>query len=528
MQTETQQTEAATKGASKGTGKGAGKKAQPVVPAMSKEDNDYLPFSESVTPKPEQPVTEPEVLSEQELIVNETNKFVAKLDLNLVKINEWATQYKGLVVTSLTDKEGLKAVKEGKAVIRKARTTVESKRKDAKSFYLEVGRSIDAKAKEYTSLLEDIETPLDTQLEKFKQWEEEEAKRKEEEAQRVINNRISTLKDAGMSFNGSYYVCGDTMSMDINTIATMNDDDFTSLVAKVTDVKAQIDAEAARVEAEKQAKSERQAEERRKFEQEQKELQAERDRMQKEREYMENEKKAMQAARVQVREQSLYAAGMIYDAMSASYVFKNKYTYQSIAKSELESSDAAAWNDKSEQVISLINIAKKNAYAEARKEEQYQATIKLRGERIAAIGLVVSDSGFRYKGSDIFISSDELANMVDAGFESEMTRMQSQIKAYDIEQARLQKEEDERRAKEIADRLEADRIAKEKADAERESKRVAMLSDTEKVRLFIGQIEAIAPPEVAAADTQRLLDAYTQIMTTAGEKLLRELSQIAQ
>lgn len=95
--------------------------------------------------------------------------------------------------------EGYLIVHEKAMAIVKVRTAIEAKRKELKADALSWGRLVDSKAKELTEIIEAIEEPwkkIKTDLDEKEAREAEEARQRELEAMKVIEEKVEQLKSA--------------------------------------------------------------------------------------------------------------------------------------------------------------------------------------------------------------------------------------------------------------------------------------------------------------------------------------------
>lgn len=166
---------------------------------------------------------------------------IQKYELPDEKLKKLKNVYSQLKIKDVDDKKNYIKVKEAIKVMRTLRIGVENKRKDLKDWYLQTGKGIDAEAKRLQSLIAEIEEPLKSKkeeidAEKQRIKEEEEAKR-----QKKIDDRVNELIEAGMAFNGHFYAIGDSVSVDINTIAELEEEDFNRLKTRVYEVRDEIE-----------------------------------------------------------------------------------------------------------------------------------------------------------------------------------------------------------------------------------------------------------------------------------------------
>ena len=160
------------------------------------------------------------------------------VDSEIAKMKE---EFKDLEIKGLDDKEGIAKVADALKIISSKRTGIESKRTELKDFYLNTGRGIDAEAKRIQTLIAEVENPLkekknaiDLQIKKAK--EEEEAR-----LQKILDEKVETLKDAGIVFDGAFYSIGESISVDLATINGLDEESFNKLLEAVKMAKKAID-----------------------------------------------------------------------------------------------------------------------------------------------------------------------------------------------------------------------------------------------------------------------------------------------
>lgn len=138
--------------------------------------------------------------TEQVLINSEVSKF----DYAEGKIAEFS-EFLKLRIEGIEDKEGFKKVHESRMLVRDERIKLEKARKAATEKALKLQKAVNQKAGEYREQMEKIEESL--LIEENKVESEKERLRQEKiKAEEIrVQNRISCLFNAGMTFNGSEY-----------------------------------------------------------------------------------------------------------------------------------------------------------------------------------------------------------------------------------------------------------------------------------------------------------------------------------
>ncbi len=134
-------------------------------------------------------------------IENELKKF----NVTDAAISELTDNYMQLAVNGIDDKDGLKAVKEARSVVKRHRIDVDKRRKELNADALECQRRINGEAKRITALLELIESHLEAQEKKVDD-EIERIKREKEEAEATrFKLRVTKLTELKFMFDGVHY-----------------------------------------------------------------------------------------------------------------------------------------------------------------------------------------------------------------------------------------------------------------------------------------------------------------------------------
>lgn len=361
--------------------------------------------------KKEAEAVEVEVLNEETGIEKQINQEVKKYNLADAEIAKLKKKYAGLKVNGVEDKAGLKVVKEALADVVSRRTAIDKKRLSLTGGYRKIVEAINGEAKRLTGLIVEIEDPLRAEKERIDALIKEEKERKEKEEQEKLDNRIATLKEKGMVFDGSFYTIGASITMDIVSIKGLKDSDFDFLVAKVEmeaekirkaqeeeeKRKAAEEAERKRQQEElerQQAELRKQQEEmeaqRKEFERQQQELaemklKAEREEQERKeriaREEAERKAKELQDL-VNHRASQLEAMDFHYSNSRKAYVFANKAGAHAIDEGLLKTSTPEYWTEILEEAKSAAKIINENEaeIIAQEKEAERQRILKEQAE----------------------------------------------------------------------------------------------------------------------------------------------------
>lgn len=423
-------------------------------------------------------VTDAVIITEEITIDNHIKQEVAKYNLADASIAKMKKKYAGLKVKDVTDKEGIKVLKEALSEVSGTRTGIEKKRKEIKDEYLTIGRAIDGEAKRLTELILEVEQPLREEKERIDAELAAEKTRKEEEAAQALRERVEALKEAGMTFDGDFYSIGGTISMDISTIKQMKDSDFEFLKAKVEMEAIRIQKEAAE-EARRKEEEEAKAEaERKKLAEEQAELKRQQDAMDAERKAFEKEKQDLADAKLKAEQEAAH--------------HKDRMLAEKISQRAIELNNIGFFYSNSRGVYLFSNKA---------------------GE------LEVHPSHLQ-DAADLYWAADVLGEMRNKA--ARLVKIEEEIISKEKEEARLKVIEEQKKEAEAKQKQEAE----EKAEADRlEAERLAALPDVEKLENYFTAIMSAEEPEIANEDLRDLLQKTNHTIATAISAAVTVLKQ---
>lgn len=337
-------------------------------------------------------------------------------DNPLVKaIANFEKEYKGLTFAGLEDKVGIEKIKAAKKIVQKTRTWITKTEDALKAPYIRGSKDLKAVGDEYRALIAPIEEPLDSEIDRFKALVDAEEIRKEEEAQREGNRRVEVLKEAGMTFDGQFYVIGESMSMDLSSIKAMPPADFEVFTDKVKKEQLRLD-----------------------------ELEA-------------TKLKELKQSRLLNRGDMLKSIGFMYvEDGPTSRKFTSIYDdVESIAALKLMEETDEHFMKLFQEVSTKINTAKENEIQEA-KRKSMERTVALRTKLVMAIGMkfVEAIPGMVDKTPGFYFKNDicecrwplvTIGNETDDEFDKGLDVFEKEIKSAVEESAR---KEEENKAKE--------------------------------------------------------------------------------
>jgi DNA repair exonuclease SbcCD ATPase subunit len=399
---------------------------------------------------------------------------VKKYNIADGEIDKLKDQYAGITVPALKDKEGIKVMKDALSHITGLINRIEDKRKELKDYYLRTGKGIDDEAKRLKDMLEAIREPLKITKSEFDRLEKEEKERKIREEEEKLEQRVASVKEAGMTFDGCFYVLGPSISMDIVTLKGMKDADFEFFIAKIkieVERLAKIKEEEDRIAAEEQRKQQEilvqqqneLAEQQRKMKEQQEAFQKQQDEFaaQQRRAAQEETERKNQILKemVSARSAQLEGLGFVFRTATKEFEFKNKGGSYKVAESTLGTSGPEYW-------LQFIE------------------------------GLKPELNAFNIRHDEI-----------------EAAEREEQRKKALAEQQR--KEEAQRKAEE------------EKAEAlrQQEEERLAALPDLEKMIAYFQMIQGIEKPSVSSEKMIDVFEAFSQVVKDTTDLLIEELEE---
>lgn len=217
-----------------------------------------------------------EATANKDVAVIDQQKDLAHLSELEVEITGYKEKFKDLKIDGPEDKDGYEEVRKAIGVLRPKRTGLEAERKSVVKPYNDFVKHINQQYEVITTLIQEgpggeleLKQKKEAVDDILKQQEEEEKR----QAELKINNRINELIAAGMVFDGSWYVIGDTemgiqfTTVGIADIRTMSDLQHQNTLEMVADKSKKIEAEKKRI-ADIAAKEKADKEERERLERE--------------------------------------------------------------------------------------------------------------------------------------------------------------------------------------------------------------------------------------------------------------------
>lgn len=357
----------------------------------------------------------PEILT----IEQQTNREIAKFDKAEAVIKGYKKKFGSLSIKGLDDKDGYKKVESAWREVRDARIGFEKKHKEITGDYVVIKRAIDQYKNGLVDSIKPLETKLGEELERIDKIKEEEKEAKERADQEKLQGRVNKLIEAGMTFNGSFYVIGENISLDVVTLKTMGEQEFKVLFDRVeVEGKNIREAEAKKKQFEKEEKQrlekqrQDQDEERLRLQKENADLQAQKD-------AMEKQKKEMAEQRTRIRAARLEGLGMVflYNSQEWSFSIPGRDIRPHILKTDVENESDDKFSESIESLSVVIADMKKQKKDLDEQEKRLTDRLKARMEQIVGLGYRLADGGYVFKSpystAESFITFDALKDQED-------------------------------------------------------------------------------------------------------------------
>lgn len=437
---------------------------------------------------------------------------IAKFEFPKQEIVKLKKKYASLSINGIDDKKGYAAMDEARKDLKAKRVAIEKTRATVKADYLEVGRKIDSFAGDLKTLVIDGDGGEQDLISKLAKIDEEKAKierERQEAEQNKINQRIQKLENAGLSFNGRFYVIGNTISVDLLTLRDLSDEAIEVLTVNVSNEKARLDKEAedARL-LEEQRVADIEAE--RVENQKTSDALAAREKALKEKEDALIEKRTLQ------RKKLFADLGFALNAVTNVFEINNPSGSVKVAMSDLMTEDDELWDHRTEVMqvaIREINQAEEVRLADLKESEELANQIKnkniMRFSKVVALGFVHKEENkiFIYSHDEwsesYSLYESDIESWADSDVVDQLNFTKSKIEEFKKEQELI-----------ISNR-----------EAEKEADRVASLSDSDKCSEFLVLLTDFMVKNQPELESTEFNSAY-DYMWTGIKDSQRELNEL--
>ena len=158
---------------------------------------------------------------------------VKLFDITDIAIQELADRYSGLTISGIDDKEGYKAVKAARIVMKGYRVDVDKRRKELNEDALKHQRMINSEAKRITEKLVYIEDSLANEEKKIDSLNAEIKAEEQRKIDEKRQHRIDSMVSVSYRYNGNLFTnINSSEIFSVNMIMDMEDGKFDDLISK--------------------------------------------------------------------------------------------------------------------------------------------------------------------------------------------------------------------------------------------------------------------------------------------------------
>lgn len=400
---------------------------------------------------------------------------IAKFNFPKEEIVKLKKKYSSLKIAGIDDKKGYEAMDNARKDLKAKRVAVEKKRKEVKADYIETGKKIDEFAGDLEKLITSGVGSEQWCIDQLKSIDDEKTRVQEEERlaeEKKIQERIERLEAAGISWNGRFYVIGETITVDLLTLKTLTDEAMDSLVKNVTNEKIRIDEETRLANEKEEARLAKIEEDRLENERKEQELAA------REKAIKDREEKQLNI-RTEHRKTLFKGMGMLYSSISDSYELITESGQIIVHAAILLTEEDEAWDHRVEVMQkSILDIRSQEdqRIIDENEAAEKQLQIKKKGEiRVATM----SSYGFEHiEKSDSFTFVNRATNNVFNVNASSIIEAKDNVFAITLKDAIERLQDFNAEQSKI--------ISEEKRKSEQE--RINSLSDAEKANEFMSSL----------------------------------------
>lgn len=176
------------------------------------------------------------------------------VETQVKKFNEYEASieavkpYSKLVIIDIEDKEGAITVSSARKECKRLLAKIESDRKDIKAPFLEACKTIDSKASEYKTSVQEVKLHLENEEAKIEAQKQKILQEKQAKIEAEVQRRIDLILTCDVLFTGFSYQLGSVQIMQTE-IESLNNDEFSSRFSDLQAIDTEL-KEAAKLKAE--------------------------------------------------------------------------------------------------------------------------------------------------------------------------------------------------------------------------------------------------------------------------------------
>jgi hypothetical protein len=417
---------------------------------------------------------------------------VKKIDLTKKAIDTLVKKYDGLTIAGVDDKKGIEAVDTARKDLKKKASAIDNKRKEINADYLAITRKVNEYAADLEAPLRDAQKRAESKLKVIQDQLDEQERERKEQAQAELDRRVNELLEAGIAFNGRFYAIGQNISVDVVSLGQYNAEEYELLVTAVKDEKKRLDEQAEIEEREAQAERDRV--------QKQKE---ENDRLQAQNDALQNQLREAMEQRTTMRRQFLTGLGLAVDLDKKAFIMSNPSGSVEIGMDVVVGYEPTMWDTLLTSTQNLVREISQKEETRIKELNESIAQYNNRSGQLKGLGFTfepyLQEFIFTqtYTGKRATIADKAIRDASQQSFEAIVLDLKNQLTIL---------------AQDAEDQAVLDAQFKEK-------ERQAGLSDAEKVKEYLNELQAIAPPELQ-------LETYKDILTIIDATLVDQALQL--
>lgn len=487
---------------------------------MSENTAESIPFEEIKTSVH---VTRPQDAQSAEIMTPETiaRNEIKKFNIADAAIEQMKREYGGLKIQGIEDRDAYKKVHAAWQIVRGKRLQVEKAHKIIKADYLHVSRAIDGEKNRLLGLIEPLENELNAELERIDRLKKEESEKAERMAQERLQGRVNALIENGVSFNGSFYAIGETISIDVVTLKNLTDNDFTSLLQRVQ-------LEYSKITEAREAEAQRIRDEAEAFQRQKEENERQAAELKRQSEDMERQRAEMKLNRTQLRTQILINAGFEVTHLGTLLFQTKDAGYCEVNSSDFADLSADQWDSKFLELRADVNRLRtlqadteqqqREKQAQAEREAQLKKELEARTasrikELYSLFPQLKTDTAGNYFQEFKTEGGPEYFQVILSGIKSATDEDWEEIKGAAV--------------RSFADYASREAENLRAIEVKKEAERMAAMSDIERLKHYFDQIAAIRAPAIDDSRIAAAFKLYDGTVANAHDTLFKTLELIS-
>lgn len=451
-----------------------------------------------LTPAPAK-VEDAEPIDDEKSLELTIQKEIKRFNLADAGIAQLKKDYGALVIKDVNDKDGYKAVKDAWNEVRSTRTALSKKGLEIRNGYNKITKAVSKEEDRLIDLLSPLEEDLQKKWKAIDDEKERVKKEKAEAEEKRLLDRLGSLTAKGMAVVDGYYSIGETVSVDVATVRTMTDEQFTKLEKAV-------DAKAAEIAQAKKEKEEADEKERKRLKDEQEKLDAQKKQQEDQQKLLDQQQADMKKAlenmakmKADMRRDKLSAIGMVHD--KGAITFGKRYGITATEVNEMDDEAFEKFLVKSKETIAQHKKEDDDAEQKRLQMQKDLEDKKLRINEIliaAGFSYNFATKAFNFKNDFLNLSLD-----MDSLLSNDIEELKQNAIGWSKEIETARKKQD--------DRL-------EEQNKDREKQRQAQLGDAVNFGEYLDKVLSLEWPDLVSVEYQDKLGEFrTRLQSMVNE-----------